>query len=160
MVTKCKEWCFHIATLWGLGKWYGGGLVGSLFAIPLAAIFRVAVYLHKDFFMLLALLVVILVMVIIYLALRFSIDEPTSNIILDRVFGLFLVFLGNPLTIKFVLTGFILFHFVMIMRPFLFNRLGTFDIRQLSGVLGVMSSAIIAGVSVNLFFKVVMWLAQ
>lgn len=160
MFSRIKEWCFYIATLGPIGSWSGGGLVSSLVAIPLLMVARFISALHQDAAFLFCLGTIVSMVVIIHGALHFQSNKDASYLVLDRVLGFFIAFLGMSLTIKFFFAGFIIFHTVGIVRPLIFNKIGPLDLRSLPGVFGIITGDLIAGVAVNLFLRFVVWLAH
>ena len=159
MFVRIKEWCFNIAMMGGIGAWYGGGFVASLVAFPVLFFFKMVSALHQGVYPLLCIAFMFLIILVIHGALHFQTDKDASYIIIDRILGLFVAFLGISLNLKFFIVGFLLFHFIGIFRPFIFNRIGSIDLRTLPGFLGIVVGDLIAGVSVNFFFRIVLWLA-
>ena len=159
MFTKIKEYCFTISTLGAIGQFRLGGLIGSLFAIPLLYFFRMVWHIKPNLYFALFALTILFFIGTIHLALRFPSHKDPSSIVLDKLFGYFLVFIGIPLTLKLFIVGFFLFHFVNLIRPFVLHKIWNINIENLPGVLGIMTGDIITGVAINVFFRIVLWLA-
>ena len=146
--------------LGGIGAWTGGGFISSLAAIPLLIFARLISVMHQDAALIFCLAVIFAIILIIHGALHFQTDKDSSYLVLDRVLGFFIAFLGIQLTLKFFFAGFVIFHLVGVLRPFIFNRIGPLDLRTLPGVLGVITGDILAGAVVNIFLRLVLWLAH
>lgn len=152
--------CFYLATLGGLGKLRLGGLLASLMALPVLFIFKMMSFLHPHFFMIMASIFIVFLIIVLQGALFFHSNQQTSIIVLDKMLGTFLIFLGTPLTFKFIIVGFFLFHGCILFRPIFINRVGAVDFRYLPGVFSIIAGDVIYGISINIFFKMVVWLAN
>ena len=75
--------------------------------------------------------------------------KDPSEIVIDEVCGVFLVFLAVPLDLGFLLAGFILFRFFDIVKPFPLKRL-----ERLPGSFGIMLDDLLAGVYANLILQI------
>ncbi len=75
--------------------------------------------------------------------------KDPGEIVIDEVCGVFLVFLAVPLNLGFLLTGFILFRFFDIVKPFPLKRL-----EKLPGSFGIMFDDLLAGVYANLILQI------
>ncbi len=152
--------CFYLATIGGFGKLRIGGLIASLVALPILFMFKVVFFLFPHFFMLAAVVFIVCLILVLQGALCFHSDQQTSIIVLDKTLGTFLIFLGTPLTFKFILVGLLLFHGCIFFRPIFINRVGVIDFRYLPGVFSIIAGDVIYGLSINIFFKMVVWLVN
>jgi phosphatidylglycerophosphatase A len=76
-----------------------------------------------------------------------------SRVVIDEVAGLFVSVLFVPVTIPYILAGFVLFRFFDIAKPLLIRRL-----EALRGGWGVMADDILAGVYANIVLQVIIYL--
>jgi len=160
MIEKIKEICFKISTFGPLGYWATGSVVACFATIPVLYLARALYWFHVPISFLTLLLLGALCVIIIHLALTFSTDKDPSMIVLDRAFGFALVFVGVPLSIKFLAVGFILFNLLNFLRPFLLYRLWNFSLEELPGVLGMLTGPVVTGIIINLFFQFASWIAN
>ena len=78
-------------------------------------------------------------------------EEPdSSKIVLDEVLGMAATMYGNPLTVPWMLTGFVLFRIFDVMKPF---PAGWID-RQVEGGAGVMLDDLASAIYANLLLQV------
>lgn len=152
--------CFYLATLGGFGKLRIGGFLASLGALPALFIFKALSFLHPNFFLLASIIFIAALIFVLQGALYFHSEQQTSIIVLDKTLGTFLIFLGTPLTLKFILVGLLLFHGCIFFRPIFINRVGAIDFRYLPGVFSIIAGDVIYGILINGFFKMVVWLAS
>ena len=75
-----------------------------------------------------------------------------SRVVIDEVAGLFVSLLFVPVTIPYILTGFVLFRFFDIAKPLLIRRL-----EALPGGWGVMADDILAGIYANVVLQVIIY---
>jgi phosphatidylglycerophosphatase A len=75
-----------------------------------------------------------------------------SRVVIDEVAGMFISILFVPVTIPYVLAGFVLFRFFDIAKPLLIRRL-----EALPGGWGVMADDILAGVYANIVLQVIIY---
>ena len=71
--------------------------------------------------------------------------KDSSKIVIDEVVGFMVTMLAIPLNWKYLVTGFILFRALDVIKPFPIRRLEAFD-----GGFGVMADDFIAGIYSNL----------
>lgn len=159
MMLKIKELCFKISTIGPLGYWATGGIVANLLAIPILYLSRMVYGLHAPIFFVASIILVMLSVLAIHFALSYPTDKDSSVIVLDRLLGFLLVFVCVPLSIKFLIVGFILFNLFNFLRPFLLYRLWNFSLEELPGVLGILTGPVITGILINLFFQFSAWIA-
>ena len=155
-----KEILFEISTCGPLGKMYGGGLIASLLAIPLVFICQLLNWLSPNVHLVLhgvALLVALLAM---YVAARIPNEYDSSAIVLDKVIGLSIVYCCIPFSVKLYVIGFLCFHIGNIILPWAIAKAWDFHLDQLPNVAGIIASDLLAGISVHLLLRIVVWLAH
>lgn len=76
-----------------------------------------------------------------------------SRVVIDELAGMFISVLFVPVTIPYILIGFILFRFFDILKPLLIRRL-----EALPGGWGVMADDVLAGVYANILLQVIVWM--
>lgn len=76
-----------------------------------------------------------------------------GRVVIDELAGMFISLLFIPVTIPYILIGFILFRFFDILKPLLIRRLEAWP-----GGWGVMADDVLAGVYANIVLQVVVWL--
>lgn len=79
--------------------------------------------------------------------------KDSSRVVIDEAAGMMISLLFVPVTIPYVITGFVLFRLLDITKPLLIRRA-----ELLSGGWGVMMDDILAGVYTNLLLHTIMWL--
>ncbi|MGF7078427.1 phosphatidylglycerophosphatase A family protein [Mucilaginibacter sp. UYCu711] len=76
-----------------------------------------------------------------------------GRVVIDELAGMFISVLFVPVTIPYILIGFILFRFFDILKPLLIRRL-----EALPGGWGVMADDVLAGVYANIVLQIIVWL--
>ncbi|MDB5004066.1 MAG: phosphatidylglycerophosphatase [Mucilaginibacter sp.] len=76
-----------------------------------------------------------------------------GRVVIDEVAGMFVSLLFVPVTIPYVLIGFILFRFFDILKPLFIRRL-----EALPGGWGVMADDMLAGLYANIILQLIVWL--
>jgi phosphatidylglycerophosphatase A len=76
-----------------------------------------------------------------------------GRVVIDELAGMFISVLFVPVTIPYILIGFILFRFFDILKPLLIRRL-----EALPGGWGVMADDVLAGIYANIVLQVIVWL--
>lgn len=79
--------------------------------------------------------------------------KDSSRVVIDEVAGMMISLLFIPVTIPYMVTGFILFRLLDITKPLLIRKT-----ESLPGGWGVMMDDILAGVYTNLLLHTIMWL--
>jgi phosphatidylglycerophosphatase A len=160
-MTKIKEICLNISSLGKLGQHrLIGGLIASFAAIPIVFILNFFAEINLSLFYILLLILLILSFGITQLALMLISDKDPGIIVLDKVVGLAAVFIYVPLTIKFILVGFVLFHILNFLLNYLIMRFVHIDIERLPGAIGILISDILSGLVINLFLRLIIWIAR
>lgn len=158
MMIKIKEYCFKIASWWGIGYWVFGWLVAALLALPFLFFFRILGMASPllqcigecSFFF--------IVFAAIYGALRIESDAHPGVIVINNTFGLVLALFHLPLTIKFTVVGLILFYLLKYFVPLSLVQVFELDIDRLPALVVIIGGDTLAGVLVNVFLRFVLWL--
>lgn len=79
--------------------------------------------------------------------------KDSSRVVIDEVAGMMISLLFIPVTIPYMIAGFILFRLLDITKPLLIRKT-----ESLPGGWGVMMDDILAGVYTNLLLHTIMWL--
>lgn len=132
-----------------LGTWFGSGLApfasgtfGTLAAVPLVALSAVFSPLFSALFLLIMTLVAIWASQVVQNLLK-KVDP--SEVVIDEVAGFLLTLLWIPLSWKTLLTGFLLFRFFDIWKPWPAG-----PAEKLHGGLGIVLDDLVAGLYANL----------
>ncbi|MDB5115768.1 MAG: phosphatidylglycerophosphatase [Mucilaginibacter sp.] len=75
-----------------------------------------------------------------------------NRVVIDEVAGMFISLLFVPVTIPYILIGFILFRFFDILKPLFIRKL-----EMLPGGWGVMFDDILAGAYANIILQAIVW---
>lgn len=79
--------------------------------------------------------------------------KDSSRVVIDEAAGMMISLLFVPVTIPYMITGFVLFRLLDITKPLLIRKT-----ELLPGGWGVMMDDILAGVYTNLLLHTIMWL--
>jgi phosphatidylglycerophosphatase A len=79
--------------------------------------------------------------------------KDSSRVVIDEAAGMMISLLFVPVTIPYMITGFVLFRLLDITKPLLIRKT-----ESLPGGWGVMMDDILAGVYTNLLLHTIMWL--
>ncbi len=154
ILEKIKEFCFNIATLFGLGRFFARSIIATLISFPLIFLGRFFYnILPINIFFWLAGSLFILSLFVLYMALGFVTQQDKSSIVLNKTIGMIFVFIGIPLQNKHVLVGFMLFHFVGLLAPYIFYKLFNKKIESLPVHVGPVFGDIVYGIICNIFLK-------
>lgn len=157
MLINLKEFCFRIATFNGLGERLGGSLFATLLAIPALFFLRGLYWFNNTTFFIAISIVAALAFIIINMALRHHLDRDPSVIVLDKFLAFIVVFAGIQPNIKIIVVGFLLFHLFRFFLPILSYRLWHINFYELPLS---MFSGICAGILLNFFFRLVLWIGS
>ncbi|MCK4265500.1 hypothetical protein KAW80_04045 [Candidatus Babeliales bacterium] len=184
IVQKIREFCFFIATFNKVGRFPGGKIVASLLSIPLLMLSRMAygffgVSSYLQFFIFL-----LVCLIIIQLALKIPLfkqtvreresdydsfeqseemptEEASSNskklIVLDKIIGILIVFWGmifTQKTWKLLTFGFVIFHIIVYLVPFVVKKEDLERINKLPASLALVSDDLISGIIVNVILRI------
>ena len=79
--------------------------------------------------------------------------KDSSRVVIDEVAGMMISLLFIPVTLPYMITGFVLFRLLDITKPLLIRKT-----ESLPGGWGVMMDDILAGLYTNLLLHTIMWL--
>ena len=160
MFTKIREFCFNVSTLGPVGGYRLKNQIAPLFAIPLLYFVRIISVIKPGFVFLFFILLALFISIASHLALNFLTDESPSHLVINKVVGFFLALVSIPFGLKFLITGYALFLIADIFWPFVFSHVWNINLKNLPGILGFLLESVIAGATVNIFFRLVVWLAR
>jgi phosphatidylglycerophosphatase A len=146
-----------IATLGSLGWWPFGAFLGSSLPIPLLLLFRSLYWVSNVVFIWVIALSVVSCLVIVHSALRREPPVSPHAIVLDKMVGVMIAFIGIQLRWRVIFFGFLLFHFLNFIRPFHWYKRIEEVLEKFPGVLGIFLGDILSGVLVNLFLRLIAW---
>ena len=161
-MNKIKKVCRLIATAGVLSRFPFGGIVfstvGALFMFVVQSMF------HLQTTALLSIVfgVAVLLVIIMQIATMGSGEELFNRnaIVLDKIIGMFCAFLLVPAKLKILIFGFVLFHCISFGQQFVQFRGYAARLSGLPGVLGIISDDIVAGVLVNGFLHLMIWIVH
>lgn len=164
---KIREFFFNIATCGSLGAMPGGGLIASLLAIPLTLMTHLVHWLNPFSYWVILGIIFLIGVLSIYITMSMSIDQDFSVIVVDKVLGLLIAYCCIALSLKLYIAGFCLFHIANILVPLVLTR--AYDIvnnyrlssfGRLSQLVAIMARDILAGISVHILLRIVVWLGH
>ncbi len=155
-----KEIFFSIATCGPLGAMHFGGLLASLLALPIIFLGYMLYWFSPALYYVFLGIALLLAAVAIYITLTMPSEQDSSVIVLDRVIGLGLVYCSFGLTIKLYAVGFVLFHITNFILPWVLAKFWDIYLNQLPSVIGIVAGDILAGISIHILLKLIMWLAH
>lgn len=156
-IEKVKKFCYRFSTFGPIGEWWLGGVLVSLFAIPTLLLFRSLYWLSLPVFYWVLVLLLTFLLVVIQGALQFNPERAQRAIVLDKILGVMIAFVGVGLRWRVIIFGFILFHILNTIKPFMFYRKTVCYIEKLPGILGILGAEILSGFLVNLALRVIAW---
>ncbi len=158
MMMRVKEYCFKIASFWGLGERLGGSVLATALAIPVLFLLRACYsWLNATAFFPIIIAIALVSTLVIYLALQHHTDRDPSVIVLDKFLAFLVVFAGIKPSVKLIVVGFLLFHALRFFLPILVYRLWYINFYELPLR---MFSALCSGVVLHIFFRLVLWLGS
>jgi len=144
-------------TLGSLGTTPFGGIVASLIAIPLLSILKFLYWINFPLFLFFMGIFTLVTLIAIHLSLRTVSSLPAHAIVIDYVFGMLITFAGIPLHAKFFILGFIGFHALVFLAPYLFKSTCNLNKVMFPNLLNLLLPKIAAGLTMNLLFRIIMW---
>jgi len=148
----------NIVTCGPLGRLPFGGVIASLIAVPIwyltHAIFGSGVY----SLVVITLVLSSVVIGLIEVALRKGVPTDRTTIVLDRVVGLHIALLWLPVWLKLAVFAVVCFNLVSMASRVVQFRGFLARLSDLPGSLGVVSGDVIAGIVVNLFLHLMIWI--
>ena len=107
ILEKLREMSFNIASFGKLGEWSGGGILASFFAFPIILIGGALFDFSSSlFYWVLAILAGLSFFVFFFAVNLVSSDKYSSNIVLDKIWGMIITFAFVPLKWKLMVFGF------------------------------------------------------
>lgn len=76
--------------------------------------------------------------------------KDSNRVVIDEISGMCITLLFVPVILKYIITGFILFRFFDIVKPFFIRKM-----ESLPGGWGVMADDVLAGVYANIILQIV-----
>jgi len=128
---------------------FAPGTFGSLLGIPLCFVLS---KINLLFASLCIIFFIVFAMWTAQLAERILQQTDPGNIVIDEMAGMTVAFIGLPLNLRSVVTGFIIFRILDIFKPFPIRRIE----RRLSGGAGVVLDDVVAGIYSNLVLRLVL----
>lgn len=161
IIEKIKKICFNISTLFGLGEKFYGGFTATIIALPVVLLLDfVSKLIPEQYFFWLLLNLLLFSFTIILLALSFVTDKDKTTIVLNNMVGMIIVFIGIPLKIKLIITGFVSFHIIAFLAPFIVYRLFKYRVENIPSYISTLFVSIIYGTIANVFLRFIFWLAR
>jgi phosphatidylglycerophosphatase A len=161
ILEKIKEICFKIATLFGLGKKPFAVFMATAISILIVFGYRIiatiipGIYLHYALVSLF-----LLYLIITFLALHFITEQDKSTIVINKMVGMLFVFYSIDFKIKFIITGFVLFHLLSFFKETICFKVCRCRLENIPFNLGTFFGYIIFGITSNLFLQFLNWLAR
>lgn len=139
----------HVSTFGPLGYLPAPGTWGSLSALPLIVWFSRYMMTYEMQTIVIMLLILAVYGIITYALPVLPPKYDPQEVILDEVLGMFIVFMGMPLTPMTLLLGFLYFRIFDIFKP-----LGIDYLQALPGAVGIVADDIVAGIFAHLALTV------
>ncbi|KKP24351.1 MAG: hypothetical protein SZ59_C0002G0197 [candidate division TM6 bacterium GW2011_GWF2_28_16] len=160
ILKNIKEFCFNVATLFGMGEVWGKSVLATIVSFPIIILGRFFYdVLPINIFLWIICILFLLSLIILYLAINFITEKDKSCIVLNKTIGMIFVFIGVTLRTKLVITGFVMFHIVALIAPYIFYRVFNRKIETLPAHVGIIFGNIIYGIICNIFLKLLAWIA-
>lgn len=160
IIEKIKKLCFNISTLFGLGERFYGPFIATIIALPFVLLLDLlSKLISEQYFFWFFCSLLLFSLLIILLALSFVTDKDKATIVLNNTIGMIFVFIGIPLRIKLIITGFVSFHIFAFLAPFILYRIFKCRAENLPSYLAPLFADIIYGISTNIFLRLILWLA-
>lgn len=152
-----KHISVSIATLGSLGWWPFGAFFGSSLAIPLLLLFRSLYWVSSVIFIWVVALSAVSCLVIVQSALKREQPISPHAIVIDKMVGVMITFIGIQLRWRVIFFGFLLFHFLNYLQPFSWYKRIIGALEKFPGVFGILLGDILSGVLINLFLRLIAW---
>ncbi len=148
----------NIVTCGPLGRLPFGGIVASLFAVPIwyltHGVFGCGIY----SLVVITLVLLVLVLGLIEIAVRKGVPPDRTAIVLDRVIGLHIALLFLPVWLKLAAFAVVCFNLASMASRVVQFRGFLARLPQLPGSLGIVSGDVVAGFVVNIFLHLMIWI--
>ncbi len=159
MSARCDKYCLMITSCGLPQNIILSSLVGSLYAFPLLLLFR----LIHTYFPMVAMwglgIMLFISFIALYRSLRLASQQQVA-IALDKMWGMVVVFIHIPLLWKFVVVGFISFHVIRVLMPWLGRRLFSIDFYHWGMLPGLIALTLCSGLVVNGMLHLMLWMVS
>lgn len=148
------KWVLFLATGGGMGNIpFAPGTIGSLWALPFSFL------ISKTTFSVTIFCIAVFIAFAIWIAdeaEKIIQKKDPGTIVVDEISGLMVTFIGLPFNIPTVVTGFVVFRLLDILKPFPIR----FIEKKNSGGLGIVLDDLVAGLCSNLFLRAVFLMTE
>ena len=127
---------------------FAPGTFGSLLGLPFCFVLS---KIHLLFAALCTLLFILVAIGLAHVAEKILKKKDSSHIVIDEIAGLMVTLIGLPFNLESVVSGFLVFRVLDILKPFPIRSLE----RKLSGGTGVVLDDVLAGVYGNIIVRLV-----
>ena len=127
---------------------FAPGTLGSLLGLPLCFLLS-GINLQPA--LVLALIIIIFAAWIAHVAEKLLKQKDPGCIVIDEIAGMVVALIGLPFNLTIVVTGFIIFRVLDILKPFPIKILD----KRISGGLGIVADDVVAGILTNLILRVI-----
>jgi phosphatidylglycerophosphatase A len=159
---EIRQHCLKVASFWGVGEWFGGSIIASLFAFVILFLGKATFLLSNSAGYIFYSLFYLLSFLIVWLALSAISEKDSSIIVLDKIVGMTITLSGIVLRVnhwKLLAIGFASYHVLLFIKS-IFLRFKYFrKIEELPGAFGIFGVDIVFGLGVNIVLRLVQWLA-
>lgn len=156
-----SQHCLKIATLGKLGQVPGGTLIASSLVVVLMLAGKFLHWLSPTIAVWFFVSFILASIGIVIMALRAISTQDSSAIVLDELVGVSIMYAGLPLGVnywKLYVFGFIFFHGLVFVLPRVLTGQRFSWLRD-QGVVGVLASDILFGISLNGLLRLCIWWA-
>ncbi|MFA6263614.1 MAG: hypothetical protein WCW33_03395 [Candidatus Babeliales bacterium] len=158
MTNIVSKWCLRIVSLGIPAHVPLGTIIGSLVALPLVALWRIAYDYAPTPMMWFALSAFIVAALTSFVASRVP-AEQAPLFVIDKVAGLVFVFMGIPLTFKLMVIGVVLFHLLRILLPL--NKYDNYvQMIKFIGTENNIFYSVLSGLAINILLHFALWVAH
>lgn len=152
-----KEYFVKIATFGSIGDSKLGNIISSALAIPAIYFLNFIDDRSSNLFWILA----VIILLVGFFSIVTSLHSHEKQIVINSFVGTMLTFYDITFKVKFVLMGLLLFHVLCFALPLLvFTRALDNQEHEHSKIVKVILTSLAAGVFVNLFLRVAIWMVQ
>ena len=130
---------------------FAPGTIGSLIGLPLSFLLA---GLPLSAAMVAAVIIIGLAVWIAGAAARTFERKDPGCIVVDEIAGMVVTLIGLPFNLATVMTGFILFRILDILKPFPIRVLD----KRLSGGLGIVADDVVAGIFANILIRILLYI--
>jgi phosphatidylglycerophosphatase A len=158
MANLVSKWCSRIVSCGIPPHVPLGTIIGSLVALPLVALWRIAYDYTPTPMMWFALGAFIIAALASFVASRVPAEEAPLFVI-DKVAGLVFVFMGISLTLKLMVIGVVLFHALRVLIPL--NKYDHYvQMVRFIGTENNIFYSVLSGLAINILLHFALWIAH